>query len=261
MSQAGFPVSRKTFFNSVEMLAKELKVKFGENTSPGRKWMRFFQTRHPGLNLRVGRNFFYRNEATLSNISAWFKETEMYIKGRLMEEVIKKAARVFSAGDTSSYFDLRPGKMLTEKGAKGAYNPAGGSKKQILTVLMTANASGQMASPMITYRLNELPKVILETAPSGWAVGKSNNGRVTSDHFYGYMTGSFLPWLKKQGIPRPVIFFMNGHTSTISLPLSMFCREQGTELVGLLYPNSVRGCVLFSEGMLGAKSSRVHIGQ
>lgn len=73
--------------------------------------------------------------------------------------------------------------------------------------------------------------------PSEWAIGKSENGWMFQEIFFEYICNIFLPWVKKENISLPVIFFMDGHSSHVSLPLSKFCHKNGIELIAL-YPNA-----------------------
>lgn len=51
------------------------------------------------------------------------------------------------------------------------------------------------------------------------------------------MCNIFLPWLQKENIPFPIILFMDGHSSHVSLPLSTFCSKNGIHLVAV-FPNT-----------------------
>lgn len=73
--------------------------------------------------------------------------------------------------------------------------------------------------------------------PDNWGVGKSENGWMTSESFYEYVTNIFFPWILKNGIKLPVVLYVDGHKSHLTLSLSEFCRENGIILISLL-PNS-----------------------
>lgn len=238
MAKTGFPLSKETFLNSAGKLAKELKLKFGENERPGRKWLSLFLARHPEISFRVSQNLTaMRRTVSQENINSWFKEVENYLKDNFLLEILEDRRRVFNTDETAFFLNPKPGKVLAGKGCKTVYTAAGNDEKFNLTVLLTANAEGEIAPPMVVYRYNRIPQIIAESFPSTWAIGKSENGWMTHELFYEYMTNIFLPWVKSQNISFPIIFFMDGHTSHISLPLSTFCKERGIELVAL-YPNA-----------------------
>lgn len=55
--------------------------------------------------------------------------------------------------------------------------------------------------------------------------------------FYEYMANIFTPLLHENNIPRPVVFFVDGHVSHLTLHVSQFCAENGIILICLV-PNS-----------------------
>ncbi|KYN50385.1 hypothetical protein ALC57_00022, partial [Trachymyrmex cornetzi] len=57
------------------------------------------------------------------------------------------------------------------------------------------------------------------------------------ESFYEYITNVFYLWLKTNNIVFPVVLFMDGHSSHLTLPLSNFCRQHEIELIAL-YPNA-----------------------
>ena len=44
---------------------------------------------------------------------------------------------------------------------------------------------------MIVYSYQRLPLTIIEKVPRGWNVGRSDNGWITGESFYEYMTNLF----------------------------------------------------------------------
>lgn len=70
----------------------------------------------------------------------------------------------------------------------------------------------------------------LEGGVDGSYFGKSPNGWMTQDLFYGWLTGHFV-----QQIPptRPVCLILDGHSSHIDLEVSKFCDENGILLYRL----------------------------
>jgi len=57
---------------------------------------------------------------------------------------------------------------------------------------------------------------------------------MTCDGFLQFLKHIFDPWLDKNGIKRPVILFLGGHISHISLPTSEFCQLHGIILICFL---------------------------
>lgn len=87
------------------------------------------------------------------------------------------------------------------------------------------------------FSYERIPKHIVQQIPDSWGIGKSENGWMTSEAFFEYISNVFYPWLVKKEIQFPVILYLDGHKSHITLPLSNFCREKSIILISLL-PNS-----------------------
>lgn len=112
-----------------------------------------------------------------------------------------------------------------------------GDEKENLTVLVTANAAGKLPPPMIVFSYVRVPSYISESIPKEWGIGTSENGWMCGPTFYCYITNIFVPWLDREHIERPILLFMDGHVSHMTLHLSEFCSENGIILIAL-FPNS-----------------------
>ena len=53
---------------------------------------------------------------------------------------------------------------------------------------------------------------------------------MTCEAFYEYITNVFHPFLLKSNIPLPIVLFLDGHVSHLSIHLSSFCREMQIEI-------------------------------
>lgn len=69
--------------------------------------------------------------------------------------------------------------------------------------------------------------------PPTWILGRSDKGWMTAEAFLEYISDDFNKWLIQEGIPKPVIVFIDGHKSHMSLPLSEFCDSNGIILYAL----------------------------
>lgn len=80
---------------------------------------------------------------------------------------------------------------------------------------------------------------IVESVPSGCVISISENGWMTKEIFYQYITNALHPYLIPKNITLPVILFVDGHKSYINYDLSMKCNELGIILI-TLYSNATR---------------------
>lgn len=235
-AKAGFPVSKENFLISVTRLARELNKTF-KNDIPGRKWYEAFMKRHPEITLRVSQNLTKsRSEVTSEKLENWFQEVEQFLEETNQKDILNHPKRIFNADESAFFLNPKGGKVLAKKGDKNVYNNINNDEKECLTVLITGSAAGIIAPPLVIFRYKRIPNEIAKSIPKDWGVGCSENGWMTCDTFYSYMTNVFYPWAK-ENTEFPVIFFVDGHCSHLSYHLSEFCQNHGIILIAL-YPNA-----------------------
>lgn len=160
MANAGFPITKETLMHSVAKLAKECKISFpGGNELPGRKWYESFMKRHQfiqqfgNIKMRTSQNLTTsRQQVTQDRINSWFEEVDNYIKANNLQDVLVDPRIIFNCDETAFFFNPKLKKVLAEKGSKNVYTTAGADEKLNLTVLLTGNAAGELAPPMVIYR-------------------------------------------------------------------------------------------------------------
>lgn len=113
----------------------------------------------------------------------------------------------------------------------------GNNEKENISVLVTGNAAGDLAPNFILFAGKSLPNNCAEMAPPDFAFGCSDSGWMTSELFYGYIAYIFEPWLTSKKIKRPILLFIDGHRSHLTLHLSKFCSEHEIVLIAL-HPNA-----------------------
>jgi len=232
----GFPINGDGLLNSVKKIVDEanLKTPFTKNR-PGKKWFYSFMNRNKCLSQKhaeyVNRA---RGSVTEEKIRKWFAEVYDLLEEHV--NVLKCPDRVFNMNETCFYLAPKGDLILGQRGSN-IYDEQVNSDKENITTLFATNALGTWAPPLTIYKYERIPLKIAQSAPSGWGIGKSENGWMTSETFYEYISNIFLPFILKSNIPRPVVIFLDGHRSHLSLHLSKFCHENGLILIAL-YPNS-----------------------
>ncbi|KAF2889357.1 hypothetical protein ILUMI_16816 [Ignelater luminosus] len=203
VSDAGFPGTRSQLFDSVHILVKQLnRPNSFKNGRPGRKW--FSRT-------------FSTNRGN---------EIRSYIDSKNLSDIFDNPRRIYNADETTFFLAPKEIKSLMGKGDdKNAYNFTSNNDEECLTCLITANAAGAILSPSLM--------------PKEWTIGKSDSGWMTSQSFYEFVANIFHPWLLQNNIPLPVIFFINGLSSHLTMKFGEFCVNNQIELVAL-YPNSTQ---------------------
>lgn len=122
---------------------------------------------------------------------------------------------------------------------KKVYARIANDEKDNLTVLLTVRADGVIAAPLVIFPYKRMPTNIKLKYPKGcgWGLGQSDSGWMTSETFYEYITNVLHPWLKNNKVQMPVVLYLDGHSSHLSLPVIEFCKDVGIILIALL-PNS-----------------------
>ncbi|CAF4828048.1 unnamed protein product [Pieris macdunnoughi] len=238
MARAGFPVTMKEVVFSVQRLLTELKRPnpFKDNC-PGKSWMKGFMKRNPGISVRMSQNLT-RSRAVISKeqILNWFKEVDTFLDHTQQKYVLQDPRRIFNTDETA-FFLIRRVVVLAQKGDKTVYQQVNPDEKECLTVLITGSASGAIHPPTILFKYKIIPQEIAQNFLPEWGLGKTDSGWMTCEAFFEFIADIFHPWLKKESIPLPVILFVDGHASHLSLQVSQFCEKNGIILIAL-YPNA-----------------------
>lgn len=113
------------------------------------------------------------------------------------------------------------------------YRVINGDEKESITTLFMTNAEGNFAPPMILFWYQRIPYNAISKMPKKWVAGTTDKGWMTAKSFFEYITNIFYPWLKENNIKFPVILFLDGLSSHLTLPLSNFCTENQIELIAI----------------------------
>ncbi|GAB0086707.1 hypothetical protein DMENIID0001_008620 [Sergentomyia squamirostris] len=232
------PIQKDQVLDSVQILCKLLNLQNNfTDGRPGDVWFRNFLARHPQISKRKPQSFSVaRAEVTADDLKRWFRSVEMYFTEHNLLDI--PPHRIFNTDESAFFLTPEDGPVLTRRGARVVPYLKNSLPKQCITVLFNVSATGQMAPPMAVHNLERISCDIANHNAKGWKMGISPNcGWMDGPLFYEYITNDFFPWLKEQCIEFPVILFLDGHASHVTLPLSEFCNKNGIVLV-LLYPNA-----------------------
>jgi len=117
------------------------------------------------------------------------------------------------------------------------YDTSAKSDKENITTLITVSDVGVIAPPLTVYKYKLMNQEIARSAPSYWGLGKTDSGWMTGEAFCEYFTNVFHPYLINSKIKLPVIVFLYGHSSHLTMHLGKFCKEHLIILV-CLFPNT-----------------------
>ncbi|XP_076664940.1 LOW QUALITY PROTEIN: uncharacterized protein LOC143367200 [Andrena cerasifolii] len=244
-SERGFPVMKCQLLQCVQKLVNELKrqTPFKDN-KPGRHWFENFCRRHPKITQRVAQNLSAsRASATEEVLRQWFLEVQQHLEKFGLLNI--DPSRIFNLDESAFFLVPKADKVLARRGSKAVYKVVNGDEKESLTVLFTVSGNGVLLPPMRLFWYERIPFSVTSSLPRGWIAGSTERGWMTGESFYGYITTQFYPWLVKLlrpdiGLPNiqfPVVLFLDGHVSHLTLDLSQFCKAKQIELIAL-YPNA-----------------------
>lgn len=147
------------------------------------------------------------------------------------KDLISDPRRIFNADESGFPISIKSSKVLAPKGAKHVYQVISSDKSQI-TVMACFNAFGNYMPPLIVYPGQRFRDTLLSGFPEA-IYGHSANGWMDGELFTSFVN-HFHEYVMSKNIPLPVILFVDGHSTHISLPTATFCAENGIILYCLL---------------------------
>ncbi|XP_055707135.1 uncharacterized protein LOC129804094 isoform X3 [Phlebotomus papatasi] len=231
------PITRDQILDSVQLMCKKFKIANDfTDGRPGYTWFKTFLKRYPELKRRKPKSYcILRCGITIEDVTEWFEETRENLKSKDLLEL--SPDRVFNLDEIGVMLSPKSEKIMEKRISRPFGKVSSSNEKDTVTVLFTISASGELAPPMVVHKGQRISKITAECNVKGWAMGVSENGLMTSEVFYAYITNSFYNWVLEQKIQFPVILYLDEHASYITLELSKFCKSKGIVLV-LLYPNA-----------------------
>ena len=110
------------------------------------------------------------------SIRLWFRRVRQYFEQNNLIEVLDDPARIFNCDETGFFLCPKAKQVLVQRGSKKVYTRVANDEKECLTVLVNVAAHGKVAPPMVLYPYKRMPKNLVPTVPSGWAVGNTESG-------------------------------------------------------------------------------------
>lgn len=160
-------------------------------------------------------------------MNSWFTELENYLKEIDQEAILLDPTRIYNGDETSFCLCPKTGRVLAPKGYRNVYQINAGNEKETITVLLIFSADGKTIPPMVVFPYIRPPKDIVESMNNEWCLGRSESGWMRAETFYEYMANNVHKWLSDNNVERPVLIFVDGHKSHLTMELSEFCCNNG----------------------------------
>uniref|UniRef100_A0A2H1WY43 SFRICE_022156 n=1 Tax=Spodoptera frugiperda TaxID=7108 RepID=A0A2H1WY43_SPOFR len=237
----GFPKRKSDLQLSVaSFLKKSGRENPFKDDIPGKKWYDLFMRRHPELSERTAEAVTSASaNVSEKDIKGWFHKIELYLKENHYFDILQDPARVFNGDESNFQLCPKSGKVISLRGERDVYEVDHATAKTSLTVQFTFCANGDVTPPLVVFPNKRLPKDITSSVPDEWGIGLSDTGWMKSELFYDYIKNVFHPYLYKIKVTFPVILFVDGHKTHLSLEVSELCSKLQIVLIAL-YPNATR---------------------
>ena len=227
MAERGFPltINMAWAFAWAVSFRSGTQNRFNEETGPGKHWWRNSRDRHPELTLRIADNLERSRASALTrevvdNYFACLKTT--------LEEnnLINSPRQLFNCDETFLPLNISCEKVIARKNSKHVYAQSRGSSDHI-TLLCGASAAGVALPPMIIFSKSFPGGSYRFDGPGDAVYAKSDSGWIDSELFLSWMKKVFL---RHCGSQRPVLLFVDGHASHITLDVIDSARENNVIL-------------------------------
>jgi len=117
------------------------------------------------------------------------------------------------------------------------YEICEGSEKECITVLCIFSTDGYKFLPMIMFPYKRTLKLIASTLQN-YVIGHSDSGWMVLPEFFEYIANFLYYNLVQRQIKFPVLLFLDGHKSHLSLEISEYCVKKEIHIfVYHLMPN------------------------
>jgi len=237
MCKIGYGKTKQELLLTVKkMLDFEGRQTRFKNNLPGKQWFYDFVKRHQVLSIR-STQILGRERAIISqeSINKWYDDLKAFFENEVDVgmTVFQDPSRIYNADETVCPLEPPSGKVLAPRGAKFVYKTGSSDKTQI-TVLACMSATAHFLPPMIVYPGERFrgynPVDKFESA----ILGRSKSGWMDSELFLSWFRDHFIPSINERKVRKPVVLFVDGHTSHINLEVAKLSREENIVLYCLL---------------------------
>ncbi|CAH0721510.1 unnamed protein product, partial [Brenthis ino] len=235
LADCGFPLKSDNLLNTVQnIMIEDGRPNPFTNGRPGKKWLQSFFRRNPLLSLRTPEAISKgRAIITEESIRKWFDNLKKYLISIEALDLLEDPQRIFNGDETSFIICPKTGKVIAPRGYKNVYQIVKGKEKEAITVLAFFSANGDILPPCVVFPYIRPPKDVVNSMPDSWFLGKSDTGWMKADVFFDYVSKCLNKWIQENNIKKPVLVFVDGHKSHMTMGLSQYCYDNNIILYAL----------------------------
>lgn len=188
---------------------------------PSFQWLKGFRSRFPKLKTRRSEKLAQASaNVSEKDIRGWFASVTSWLKAKGQLDILNDPTRVFGGDETSFHLNRASKPVVALEGTSNVYDVQAGGSHENVTVLYTFCSDGWPLTPLIVFQGKMKPKNIWGDQVS---LSVSERGWMTADLFTKWIREDFVPELTRHGTCFPIILFVDGHKSHVTLEVSYWC--------------------------------------
>lgn len=158
-AKKGFPINERALTETVQnIVTEDQRPNPFTNNRPGYSWVTAFLKRHPGLTqchaevINSG-----RAQVTERKIRGWGNELKDHLEAENALGILEDPKRIFNCDESGFRTNPDSGLVLGPSNYSNFYIIKEGPEKESITVLVTANAAGDVLPPCLVYPYVRIP--------------------------------------------------------------------------------------------------------
>ena len=166
----------------------------------------------------------------LQVIYSWLTKVEAFLQQLNILDAPDLAARMWNADETGFCTSMAACKVLAKKGSRQVHETSGGSGRDYYTVLAAGAADGTRLPPFVLYKGVNLYARWTNGGPAGTVYGVSDSGWMEGNNFCKWFEKLFVPAVTHLLKTGPVILFVDGHHSHMTLDVIQLAKKSNVHL-------------------------------
>ena len=220
LQEVGFGLTRDNVASIVAgYLANTGRTNPFTNGIPGRDWWTRFQKCWPSLVQRKPQHL-PKQRALAGNpvaVREYFEKVERLLQEQGIEDAHDLDQRMWNCDETGMCTATASSAVLARKGSKWVHEVGGGSGRETITILGCGSAAGQRLPPYIVYKGKHLYSSWTTNGPPGAHYSTNESGWMEQRNFVNWFKKCFLPGVEDLLRTGPVVLFLDGHHSHLSM--------------------------------------------
>ena len=164
-------------------------------------------------------------------VDAWFQRVKTFLEGLNILDAPDLASRIWNTDETGFCTSMASRRVLARRGSKEVHETSGGSGREYYTVLAAGAADGTRLPPFVLYKGVHLYARWTVGGPAGAVYGVSSSGWMDWNNFLEWFKKLFLPAVASLTRTGPVVLYVDGHHSHLTLEIIQYAKSEGVHLI------------------------------